>query len=70
MEGQHKDEQIPIWSLAALLSILKDYTLQTNIDGTVFVVCESKKPMISDNHDNPVDACYELILKLNELNLL
>ena len=60
----------PCWSLAALLSVLPDYTLQTNTDGTVFVVCESKKPMISDAYDNPIDACYEMIVKLHELNLL
>lgn len=61
---------IPCWSLSALLGVLPYYTLQTNTDGTVFVVCESKKPMISDAYDNPVDACYTLILKLHELNLL
>lgn len=64
------DGELPCWSLAALLNVLQDYTLQTNTDGTVFVVCESKKPMISDAYDNPVDACYTLILKLHELNLL
>lgn len=63
-------EDIPCWSLSALLGVLPDYTLQTNTDGIVFVVCESKKPMISDAYDNPVDACYTLILKLHELNLL
>ena len=63
-------EIIPCWSLSALLGVLPDYTLQTNTDGTVFVVCESKKPMISDAYNNPVDACYTLILKLHELNLL
>lgn len=61
---------IPCWSLAALLSILHDYTLQTNTDGTVFVVCESKKPMISDAYDNPVDACVAMIEKLHELKML
>ena len=60
----------PVWSLTALLGILHDYTLQTNANGTVFVVCESKKPMISDAYDNPIDACYELILKLKELKML
>ena len=58
------DAELPCWSLAALLSILHDYTLQTNIDGTVFVVCESKKPMVSDSYDNPVDACVAMIEKL------
>ena len=61
---------IACWSLSALLGVLPDYTLQTNTDGTVFVVCESKKPMISEAYDNPVDACYTLIIKLHELNLL
>lgn len=61
---------IPCWSLSALLGVLPDYTLQTNTDGTVFVVCESKKPMISDSYDNPVDACVAMIEKLHELKML
>ena len=61
---------IPCWSLSALLGVLPDYTLQTNTDGTVFVVCESKKPMISDAYDNPVDACMAIIENLHELKLL
>lgn len=63
-------EDIPCWSLASLLGVLPDYTLQTNTDGTVFVVCESKKPMISDAYDNPVDACVAMIEKLHELKML
>lgn len=63
-------QEIAAWSLAALLAVLPDYTLQTNTGGTVFVVCDSKKPMISDAHDNPVDACVEMIIKLHKLNLL
>ena len=61
---------VPCWSLAALLSVLPDYTLQTNTDGTVFVVCDSKKPMISDAYDNSVDACVEIIERLHELKML
>lgn len=61
---------INCWSLAALLSVLPDYSLSTNTDGTVFVVCESKKPMISDAYDNPVDACVSMIIKLHELKKL
>jgi hypothetical protein len=63
-------QEIAAWSLAALLGVLPDYTLQTNTDGTVFVVCESKKPMISDAYDNPVDACVAMIEKLHELKML
>ena len=61
---------LPCWSLSALLGVLQDYTLQTNTDGTVFVVCESKKPTISDAYDNPVDACMAMIENLHELKLL
>ena len=66
----NKDTDIPCWSLAALLDVIKDYTLQTNTDGSVFVVCEGKKPIISDFYNNPVDACVEIIVKLKELNLI
>ena len=60
----------PCWGLTALLGVLPDYTLQTNTDGKVFVVCESKKPIISDAYDNPIDACVAMILKLKEMKLL
>ena len=71
-DGDFNEEEghVRAWSLAALLSVLSDYTLQTNTDGTVFVVCESKKPMVSGSYENPVDACVAMIEKLNELNLL
>ena len=68
--GHPSNTEIGCWSLAALLGVLPDYTLQTNTDGTVFVVCESKKPMISDAYDNPVDACMAMIENLHELKLL
>lgn len=60
----------PCWSLASLLGVLHDYTLQTNTDGKVFVVRESKKPMISDAYDNSVDACVAMIEKLHKLKML
>lgn len=61
---------IPCWSLAALLGVLPNYILQTNTDGTVFVFCESKRPMFTKSYDNPVDACVEMIIKLYELKQL
>jgi hypothetical protein len=66
----NKPDNIPCWSLAALLDILPDYTLQTNTDGTVFVFCDSKRPMVSGSYSDPVDACYEMIIHLHEQNLL
>lgn len=68
--GTQRTADIPCWSLVALLSILHDYTLQTNPNGTVFVVCESKEPMISYAYDNSVDACYEIVIYLHELKML
>ena len=63
-------DNIPCWSLAALLNVLPAHTLQTNTDGSVFVVCESTKPVISNAYDNPIDACVEMIKCLHELSLL
>lgn len=64
------NQVLPCWSLAALLDILHDYTLQTNSDGSVFVVCDSRKPMVSDSYKNPIDACYTMIVELKERNLI
>jgi hypothetical protein len=62
-------ETLPCWSLAALLGILpsgkalihdkesSQYKCICNNIGTPF-------------YSNPVDACYEMIIKLHELNLL
>lgn len=61
----------PCWSLAALLKIIGHYTLQTvSKDKKVFIVSEKNYPICSDSYSEPVDACYEMILKLHELNLL
>jgi hypothetical protein len=68
--GTAGKEDLPCWSLVALLSVLPDYTLQDTPYGKVFVVSEKEKPIMSDDYDNPVDACYEMILKLHELKKL
>lgn len=71
-DGDFNEEEghVRAWSLAALLSVLPDYTLQDNPDGTVFVVSEKEKPIMSDDYANPVDACVAMIEKLNELKML
>jgi hypothetical protein len=65
------DYDIPCWSLAALLGVLPQ------IQGGKPVISLDDNyityPHVSDLHtkaDNLVDACYEMILKLHELNLL
>lgn len=70
----HKKD-IPCWSLSALLEVLPEGTRllkSANISsiGDTKYHCDCPKGNVDEWYDNPVDACYELILKLNELNLL
>lgn len=78
MDGSFSsDYDTPCWSLAALLDILP-CNLKLVLAINDFQGDRKEKYVIgSVEHDkydcfadNPVDACYELILKLNELNLL
>jgi len=62
----------PCWSLAALLGVLPYPSLHKTFSGWR---CDSydkegKTCKIGENADNPIDACYELILKLNKLKML
>ena len=61
---------LPCWSLAALLGVLPKGTrlLKSTIDDTYH--CDCPKENIDKWFDNPVDACYEMIIKLHELKLL
>ena len=68
-------DNIPCWSLAALLSVLPEGTRllkATNISsiGDTKYHCDCPKGNIDDWFDNPVDACYEMIIELNELKRL
>lgn len=79
-------EGIPCWSLAALLDILPNNEhMETNISrgswkidpieylpNTWWCEYEDTKNQTEFNisADNPVDACYELILKLHEQKIL
>lgn len=63
------DDDIPCWSLAALLDVLPNYQLQTQDDGIgLLCSCNGKFNIITE--DNAVDACVAMIEKLHELNLL
>ena len=61
---------IPCWSLSALLSLIPEVSLNTFKDGKWNAMIQSDGKMIYADKDNPIDTCYELILKLHELNLL
>jgi len=73
------DDEIYAWSLSALISVLPleiDTHKQTDGHKTYYYVESYMKRMgkeiylSTERHENLVDACYELVLKLNELNLL
>ena len=64
-------EKLPAWSLAALLDVLPANKLEKQFDGkwwfSVYLPSGQHK---SHKHDNPIDACYEIIVRLHKLNLL
>ena len=62
-DGVLEDEDIPAWSLAALLNVLPSSTLDSSDDHYYRVRCRER---FTEWHDNAVDACVEMILKLHE----
>ena len=77
------DDIIPCWSLAALLNVLPKIYYPVKDHPTYLILGEPKDKwcalywdITGMQHgeqtlaDSPVDACYEMILKLYELNLL
>ena len=66
----NKDEYIPCWSLAALLGVLpKGTNISTPCPiNELSYCCWNQLDEIYAS--NPVDACYEMILKLHEQKLL
>ena len=61
-----KDAAIRCWSLAALLDVLpNENMLVKTTDGEYYCLA---KDVMTKHYGNPADACYEMILKLNELN--
>ena len=80
-EADFKFNQLPCWSLAALLDVLpkhiKDYNvLRIDIGEKDFSMwydeigfgVNSDLPDIT--MEEPIDACYEMIIRLNELKML
>ena len=65
----------PCWSLAALLDVLPNDTdivkAEADTENEKYMCTAGVKyDIISTFANNSVDACYELILKLKEMNLL
>ena len=74
--ASHKD--IPCWSLSALLNLIPDSIYENTDDFAQLEITKRSVGYhdINDNivigtlADNLVDACYKMILKLNEQSLL
>lgn len=66
-----KDHTIPCWSLAALLKIIKYYDIEA--DDSIIIkrnLCYDPYQITTQKHNDIINACYEMILKLHEQNLL
>ena len=72
-------QYLPAWSLAALLNLLptlddRNAILCKDIRYDKWHICYHGTATLSmidtERYDNPVDACYEMIIKLNELKML
>ena len=64
------EKSLCCWSLAALLDVLPKsliYTPNQALDG---YCCKNIMHDLETYGENPIDACVEMILKLNEENLL
>ena len=67
-------DSTPCWSLAALLELIRNF--QPNNQSALFVGKEdgyqymSSVYLATHEHNNPIDVCYVMILKLHEQKLL
>ena len=74
-ENEWKEDKsdMPCWSLTALLGVLPliDFTTPQLI-GTPKTLyrCQYNDNLKSHAYDNPIDACYEMIIKLHELKMM
>lgn len=73
MDGSFSsDYDTPCWSLAALLDIIPYPTLGKHADETWSCASwiEKVNPYFVEGCDSPINACYEMIIKLHELKML
>jgi len=62
-----KKYHIPCWSLAALLDVMPSVSLDSSDDHHYRLYCKDR---FSEWHDNPIDACLEMIELLHKENLI
>lgn len=65
-----ENEAYPCWSLATLLDVLPNGIVMNKDSQNGKYHFSSMYIGTYVTADNPVDACYEMIIKLKELNLL
>ena len=64
-------QEIPAWSLAALLGVMKEPELIRNSEGKWLIrVWYYSYPYSKGCYDDPVDACVDMIEKLHYMNLM
>ena len=77
--GLETETSLCCWSLAMLLEILAKIASKMDDDGSVNLSSFMGKWSINmfecpveatDNYDNPIDACYEMIIRLSKLKML
>lgn len=69
---------LPCWSIAALLAVLPKIGAEEPMIRKLYYanepkeryICEYGLTNITSEYDNPIDACYEMIIKLHELKML
>ena len=61
------DDELPCWSLAALLNVLPSATLDSSNDHHFRIHCMKR---YTEWYDNAVDACVAMIEKLHNLKML
>ena len=66
-KAQDEDYDISAWSLAALLGV---YPMIVGRDMDMYCCWQNSKNLHSRHYDNPIDACYEMIIRLHELKML
>jgi hypothetical protein len=70
IRDNESDEDIPCWSLAALLNMIPNYKLSSEHN---YHTCTAETPFGKETvawFDNPIDACVAMIEKLHELKML
>ena len=64
-----EEKDVPAWSLAALLDVLpKGKVLIDDVHSNKYKIIGYN--LDTDYYDEPLDACYEMVLKLREQKLL